>query len=264
MYLNDFNVFLIILYFSIYSFLGWIIEVLYAYWNQGFFVNRGFLYGPFCPIYGSGITLVVFLLDKFKTNILILFILATILTSLLEYLSGFILENFFHTKWWDYSNNFCNLNGRVCLFFSLIWGLSSIAIINLVHPFIYSLVNLIPYNFIKIFATLLFAYFISDLTFTIISLIQFNGIISQLANIKEEILSKVNNLKSSTLEIATNANETLEEQIKSLRDKYDNITLNIKSNHVRLIRSFPYISSKSYNNTLLDLKEKLKNLRNKK
>lgn len=264
MFLNNFSVFFIILYFSIYAFLGWITEVLYAYCNRGYFVNRGFLYGPFCPIYGSGITLVVFLLDRYTSNISLLFLLSTILTTLLEYISGLILENFFHTKWWDYSNNFCNINGRVCIFFSLIWGLSSIGIIKIVHPLIFSLVNLIPYNLIRVLSILLIIYFTLDLTFTIISLVQFNGIISQLTNIKEEILYKVNNLKSSTLGIATNANETLEEQIKYLKEKYDTITLNIKYNHIRLIRSFPHISSKNYNSTLLDLKEKLKSLRNKK
>lgn len=263
MFTINFNVFFIILYFSIYAFLGWVTEVLYAYWSRGYFVNRGFLYGPFCPIYGSGIVLVVFLLNKFKTNLIVLFLLATIVTSLLEYITGFILENFFHTKWWDYSNNTYNLKGRICLFFSLIWGLASIVIMKIVHPLISSIVNLASYEFIKISSGLLIAYFIADLAFTIISLIQFNGIILQLTNVKEEILSKVNFLKSSTLEITTNANEILEAQIKLLREKYDDITLNIKSNHIRLIRSFPHITSKNYNSTLLDLKEKLKSLRKK-
>lgn len=253
-----------IVYFSIYAFLGWIAEVLYAYWTRGSFVNRGFLYGPFCPIYGSGIMIVVLLLSKFKTNLLVLFFLATILTSILEYVTGFILENFFHNKWWDYSNNFCNLRGRICLEFSIIWGLASVFFIKILHPFTYSIVTPIPYNLLKILSLLLLIYFCIDLVFTLISLIQFNNIISQLTNIKEEISHKVNNLNFSKLQLPINSNENCEDQIRILKEKYDSIVLNIKSNHIRLLNSFPHISSKNYNLTLSDLKEKLKNLRKNK
>lgn len=260
MFLENFNIFSLLIYFFIYSFLGWITEVLYAYWARGFFVNRGFLYGPLCPIYGSGIILVVLLLGRFSSNTIILFILATILTSLLEYITGFILENFFHTKWWDYSNNHYNLSGRICLCFSIIWGLASIAIIKIIHPLISYTVNLIPTNVINTFSLLLFIYFIIDLTFTIISLVQFNNVISQLTNIKEEIFSIVTNLKSSTLQIASNANYSLDDRIKHLKEKYDSIISSIKSNHIRLIRSFPHITSQKHNIILLDLKKKLRKI----
>ena len=120
--------------FIIYAFIGWCTEVSYAALDRGIFVNRGFLNGPYCPIYGCGVVIVVAALTPLKDNLLILFAGSFLLTSILEYITGFILEKVFHNKWWDYSNKPFNLHGYVCLKFSIYWGLACTFIMDVIHP----------------------------------------------------------------------------------------------------------------------------------
>lgn len=127
--------------FFIYSFLGWCTEVIYVGLNQGKFINRGFLNGPYCSIYGFGVLFVVFLLNPIKNNLLLLFVGSVILTTSLELITGWLLDVIFHKRWWDYSNVPFNLKGYVCLKFSLFWGLGCVFIVKIVHPYILLLVQ---------------------------------------------------------------------------------------------------------------------------
>lgn len=103
-----------ILYFFIYSFLGWTVESIGCSIASKRTINRGFLNGPICPVYGFGAVIVISLLGRFN-NVVIVFLLGMILTTILEYFTGFILETLFHAKWWDYSDRKFNIKGRVCL-----------------------------------------------------------------------------------------------------------------------------------------------------
>ena len=138
------ELYFITLYFFVYGFLGWCTEVAFAAWKEHRFVNRGFLNGPICPIYGFGVTMVVRFLSPYKANLVLLYITSVILVTVLEWLTGFILEKLFHNKWWDYSNMPLNLNGYVCLLFSLIWGVACVLIVDFIHPVIHSVLVLIP------------------------------------------------------------------------------------------------------------------------
>lgn len=103
----------------IYSCLGWCSEVAFAALRRGVFVNRGFLNGPVCPIYGFGVLLVLLVLEPVKENLALLFFGSMVFCSLLEFIVGFAMERIFHDKWWDYSENPFNIKGYVCLEFSL-------------------------------------------------------------------------------------------------------------------------------------------------
>ena len=142
--LLNFNYYNLIYFFAFYSFAGWCVEVLYYFKNEHKFVNRGFLYGPFCPIYGCGAVSLVVFLDNYKNNVFVLFFLAVLLTSILEYFTGFILEKTFKTKWWDYTDDPFNIHGRVCLLYSLMWGAGEVIIIRIVHPILNDIVMSIP------------------------------------------------------------------------------------------------------------------------
>ena len=112
----------LIIYFFMCSFIGWIMEMIYGYMVFGYFVDRGFLYGPMCPIYGYGAVLMVLIAEWMKNkkhiNIFMKIVIITVLFTLLEYTGSLILEAIFGLRWWDYTNEFLNLNGRVCLMFS--------------------------------------------------------------------------------------------------------------------------------------------------
>ena len=108
--------------FFVYGFLGWCTEVAYVAVKQGKFVNRGFLNGPICPVYGFGVGVVVQFLTPVENNLVLLYISSTILVTAIEGITGFLLEKIFHNKWWDYSDQPLNIGGYVCVLFSLIWG----------------------------------------------------------------------------------------------------------------------------------------------
>ena len=97
------------LYFFIYAILGWCVEVIHAALARGKFENRGFLNGCWCPIYGVGVVLVLLCLTPININVFVLFIASLILTSVLEFIVGLILEKLFKTKWWDYSKEHFNI-----------------------------------------------------------------------------------------------------------------------------------------------------------
>ena len=131
----------ILLYFFIYAFIGWLLETVYAIGTLGHFVKRGFLYGPLCPIYGWGAVILVCILQKYKSKPLKLFFYSAIIFSVFEYVAGFALDALFSDRWWDYTNDFMNLNGRISLFFSFAWGIIALIFIHFVHPFIEKIVK---------------------------------------------------------------------------------------------------------------------------
>ena len=133
----------------IYSCLGWCSEVAFAALRRGVFVNRGFLNGPVCPIYGFGVLLVLLVLEPVKENLALLFFGSMVFCSLLEFIVGFAMERIFHDKWWDYSENPFNIKGYVCLEFSLMWGAACVLVVDVLHPLVMKLINAIPSAFGK-------------------------------------------------------------------------------------------------------------------
>lgn len=124
----------VFLFFFIYSLVGWLLETLYCFYDLGYFTKRGFLLGPMCPIYGYGALILLLFLKPVKNNIIKLFLTASIVFTIFEYLVGYGLEALFLMKFWDYTGQFLNINSRVTLSFAIIWGLFAILFINYLHP----------------------------------------------------------------------------------------------------------------------------------
>lgn len=161
-------------FFFIYSFLGWCTEVCFQALSKGKLVNRGFLNGAVCPIYGVGVVLVVWLLDPLASCGLLLFAGAVALCSALEWLTGFVLEKLFHHKWWDYSKEPFNIGGYICLRFSIMWGLACVLVVYLIHPTIIRLVELIPQIPLRILLLVFSAAFIVDCAATVKAMLGLN------------------------------------------------------------------------------------------
>lgn len=164
------NLSLLVFLFTFYAFAGWCLEVLYYFKTEKRFVNRGFLKGPFCPIYGACIVLLVYTLDKFRDNIPLLFFMSFFITSLIEYITGFVLEKLFNDKWWDYTEDPLNIHGRVCLLYSLFWAVGQVIIIVFVNPKVVNFIVSSP--LFKSYsapaaACFIVLYFMADLTYTL-------------------------------------------------------------------------------------------------
>ena len=155
------------LQFIIYSFIGYILEVVYCSFLQKKMVNRGFLFGPICPIYGIGAVIIIYSLKNLVNNPPLIFILGMLITSILEYYTSYIFEKIFNNKWWDYSYRSDSINGRICLQNSLYFGLGTLVIMYLVNPFIDSLLIDIPSSVINIFSIITFIIFMADLVWSI-------------------------------------------------------------------------------------------------
>ncbi|MGE4353010.1 MAG: putative ABC transporter permease [Oscillospiraceae bacterium] len=173
--------------FFIYAFLGWCTEVAFAAVNTGGFVNRGFLNGPVCPIYGFGLVIVVLCLTSVEHNALLLFGGAFFLTSALEYITGFSLEKIFHSRWWDYSDMPFNLGGYVCLKFSLIWGLACLLVMKILHPAILLFIGFIPLVLLHVLVGLSTVGIITDATVTIIGIHKLNARLNMLTRLTAEL-----------------------------------------------------------------------------
>ena len=190
---GDISFYRLLWYFIIYAFVGWCLEVVFCSVNTGKFVNRGFLNGPVCPIYGFGGTLVTVVLAPIG-NFLVLYVVSVIVCSLLELVGGFLLKKLFHTSWWDYSDQPFNIGGYVCLKFSLLWGVACLLVVRFVHPFVVWLVGLVPFTVGVILLCVLYATFVADIIVTVIAVNRMNKELKEI-----EALTKTLHLGSDAL-----------------------------------------------------------------
>ena len=215
-----------ILFFFIYSFIGWCVEVVHAALKTGKFVNRGFLNGCVCPVYGVGVSLILVCLTPINKNIAILFFASVGLTTALEFVTGFVLEKLFHTKWWDYSREHFNVKGYVCLKYSLLWGLACVFVVDLVHPPIARLIGKEPKIAVYVTIGIPGALFLTDLVFTVIQLCTHERNYKTIEQICESLKVPSNAIGSKI----SSATLGWEERVRALRAKI---------RHSRLYKAFP-------------------------
>lgn len=182
-----YNWYLILWVFYIYAVLGWCAEVAFAAVKTRTFVNRGFLNGPYCPIYGVGMVIVVLCLTPIVDNIVLLFFGSALLTSLLELVTGYVLEKFFDDKWWDYSGLPLNIHGYVCLPFSLLWGAGCVVIMRVLHPMVMKLISLFCNTAGFVAACILAVLFLADVGMTVATLLHLKKQIRLVKQINERM-----------------------------------------------------------------------------
>ena len=192
------SIYQILWYFMIYSVLGWMIEVSFHAVTLGKVVNRGFLNGPLCPVYGSGVLMVLavvyvdgmlfgFETDLQKANTFGLFIVGIVFATLIELTAGFVLDKLFHARWWDYRGMKFNLNGYICLAFSIIWGLAIAFVLRVVQPMFEAFVSWIPTIGGWIALAIMYVIFILDITTTVLTVLKFNKHLENLCEIEAAI-----------------------------------------------------------------------------
>ena len=161
------------LLFISYAFLGWCMEVICKLIQYKRFINRGFLIGPYCPIYGWGALLITILLQKYNNDPLTLFILAMVICSILEYVTSYFMEKIFKARWWDYSKRKFNLNGRVCLGPLIPFGIFGVILTYVTNPILVNALNSVSPKTLNIIAIILLAIFCIDNIISTIIIIGF-------------------------------------------------------------------------------------------
>lgn len=188
------------LYFIIISVCGWIMEITLQLIQKHKFSDRGFLIGPYCPIYGCGGLLITLCLTGLEEHPVALFSMAILICGVLEYLTSYVMEKLFHARWWDYSENKYNINGRVCLETIIPFGILGLILIYFINPFIFDNLIKIPENVLNIVAIVIAVLFVTD---NIISLKVISNVRSATSKFDKE------NPKDNTEEISQKVKEFL-------------------------------------------------------
>ena len=213
-------------YFVIYAVLGWCGEVIFCTVNTGAFVNRGFLNGPVCPIYGFGMLTVLCLLGPVADHLLLLFLGGMVFASLIELIAGFALEKIFHAQWWDYSKMPFNIGGYICLRFSLLWGLLIVFGVKVLHPPIADALATVPAIVGEIAAVPVTLLFLADLAVTVAeitrldrSLGELEKVAGALHKVSDDLSAELGGRSLVAAAVAAEKSQVLGEKLDETKDK---------------------------------------------
>lgn len=285
------SVFEMYFYFWFWSIFGWILEVVDRTLETGGFENRGFMNGPYCPIYGVGVIGIYTLLSPIE-NPMLVFILSSLMCTVFELAVGLLLQALFHAKWWDYSDMKFNFMGYVCLRNSLFWGVACLIVIKIAQPAVAAGVSHIPFavgNIAAVFMTILFIY---DLVESICEVRNLNNKLREIDAlakiihdksilIGEKISDEVLNQKAKYDKISGDVQAQYDKLSEGVQAKYERISDGVQAKYEkltdevamtrlkyemlieqtkkqsRLIRAFPTMKSTRYNNALKAIKDKI-------
>lgn len=253
---------LLFIYFMLYAIIGWICEMIYCSIPEKKFVNRGFLNGPYCPIYGVGALIIILFLMPYVGSPVLVFFLGVILTSSLEYITSWGMEKLFHAKWWDYSDHKFNINGRICLLNSVLFGIMCLVLIYLVHPLVDDFVKRFSYLWIQIIATAAGVFFLSDVVESTRETVDFN---KKLKSVYETTAELKDNLKEKGIttahEIAAKVVDLKDGKLADAKDSAHNLILSLTNrinetrkinrySHRRIINAFPKMAHQYHQSSL--------------
>ena len=234
----------IFLWFLLYSCIGWIYETILCSVKERRFINRGFLNGPYCPIYGVGAVVNLLALGRF-TNPAVLFFAGAIMDCTLEYITSWGMEKLFHARWWDYSKKFLNINGRVCLLGAVAFGAFSVVLVLFMHPFFEDKLSFITPEARDILFWVLLALFVGDNVYTLIGFSPFNKLMGKIVTTSTAGMSTPEELEQNKREA------------RELPDLTELAELPVKLNYQikRMIRSFPALKSTRYESVVDKLRD---------
>ncbi len=205
------------LLFIIYAVIGWCMEVICKLIQYKRFIDRGFLIGPYCPIYGVGALLITFLLNKYTQDPVVLFVMAVVVCGILEYLTSYFMEKIYHARWWDYSNKKFNINGRICLSNLIAFGILGMFIMYISNPFLIGQLEKLTTTWLNIAFWTILAIFVTD------------NILSGIIN---------NSIKTTTKQLGERMDNT-EEITRKVRE----ILQKKSALHRRLVNAYPKIQA---------------------
>ena len=243
----------------IYSIIGWMIEVSYHAVTMGKVVNRGFLNGPLCPVYGSGVLMVLMVVDLcgewfgFETDlsrakVIELFIIGIIFATLIELIAGFLLDQLFHARWWDYRDRRFNLNGYICLEFSIYWGLGIAFVLRVIQPVFENIVSSIPVRISWILLSAFYLTFLVDIILTVLTILKLNKQLEKMRDMEAAIQKLSGSMSefigTSTIKTVEKINESQDkvehakdELKEDIRDRIDKTKADLEDSykHLRLM-----------------------------
>lgn len=248
--------------FIVYAFFGWCCECVYCSVPAGKFINRGFLNGPICPVYGFGAVIVIHALRPLGNHVLLTFFGGMLLTSALEYLTSVLLEKLFHLSWWDYSKRKFNLHGRICLLNSTLFGLLCVFAVHVVDPWVSGCIHALSVPALFFSSGAIAALLCVDCFVSVRSVLALNGRLQQIVQLRSDLRRKA---EASALQLKA-ALESNSEQLREegLRARIEiehaeRRLQQLEEEHVftarRLISAFPRLDSIQQRGTLAEIRK---------
>lgn len=288
--------FQICLYFLFYSFGGWVVEVIFHAVALGKVINRGFLNGPVCPVYGFGVLSVFALLNTIQSGGHVMsegmiFVFGFVLATLVELIAGWLLDVCFHARWWDYSDKPLNFHGYICLEFSLIWGLAIVMVVKVFQKYVENQASHTPATWEWVVMAILYAAYFADFVVTVATIRGLNKKLTRLDKVSSDMRSvsdKLSNtLATTTIDTVQKVGEgkvqvtlakaelrdaTIAQKDKSiemlrmkkaeLQAQFNELSGSITNHTVfgqgRIIKAFPEMKHRDYFELIQELKKKLK------
>ena len=225
--------------FMIYSFMGWVYETMFCTIKGGKWENRGFLYGPGCPIYGIGAVTISVIMQLTVGNGIALrawqvFLISVLGSAVLEYTTSWVLEKMFHAAWWDYSDWPLNFHGRICLFASLGFGIGGLLTVYVIAPFTENVVGSIPPIVLEFLALLFLFVFAVDLTLTVTVLLHFDKIVAQM---ESNFNRRMETFVDATVQQSSRVKKTIVNTGRSVNEQIDTLS-RLTKGAVKRIKSF--------------------------
>ena len=265
------------LWLMIYSVIGWVYESTICSIGQRKLINRGFLNGPYCPIYGTGAVLVLLVLGRIQNPVL-LFFAGAVLTCSLEYLTSWLMEKLFHARWWDYSKRKFNIGGRVCLIGAIVFGAFSVVLILVLHPWVKSLTDRLTDTALTWICAILLVGIVSDLIVTVKGLLGTHAVFAEYAVLlkqkrrelseklrlgAEEGRERIRELSAEermklreAAELGAEEREKIRRTTEEERERfYAKLQMRLNAQQRRTIRSFPQWKLTRNNEVLDGLRE---------
>lgn len=271
------------LWLMIYSFIGWVYESTICSIGHRKLINRGFLNGPYCPIYGTGAVLVLLVLGKIQNPVL-LFFAGAVLTCSLEYLTSWGMEKLFHARWWDYSKRKFNIGGRVCLIGAVVFGAFSVVLVLFLHPWVKSLTDRLTDTALSWVCAILLMGVVSDLIVTVKGLLGTHAVFAEYAVLLQqkrkelagklhtdaeegrERLRELSEEEHTKLQAAVEQSEEERDRVRrdaeEERDRfYAKLQMRLNAQQRRTINSFPHLRLTRNNEVLDGLRENMAKVR---
>ena len=267
----------------IYSIIGWVYESTICSIGHRKLINRGFLNGPYCPIYGTGAVLVLLVLGRIQNPVL-LFFAGALVTCSLEYLTSWLMEKLFHARWWDYSKRKFNIGGRVCLIGAVVFGAFSVVLVLVLHPFVKSLTDRLTDAALNWICASVFVGIVSDLVVTVKGLLGTHAVFAEYAVLlqqkrkeladrlrtgategRERILAATQEECAKLREAAAYGEEERERirrDTEEERDRfYAKLQMRLNAQQRRTIYSFPHLTLTRNNEVLDGLRQNMEKVR---
>lgn len=250
-----------VFYFYLYSFFGWCFESTYVSLKEKRPVNRGFMRGPFLPIYGAGAVMMLVVSRPVQYSILLTYLAGCVGATLLEYIVGTVTEALFRVRYWDYTGKFLNFQGQICLSSTLVWGLFTVLMTRYIHRPIQELAEAMPQGLLFVITMLLTIYISADFSLSFKAALDMRDVLARLENARlemERLQRRLDVVIAVADQVLLEEKEELRMKFHILRDRRLQLQSQADFYRRRLLRDNPGMISKRFKGALEDLKEAAK------